>query len=173
MIAEEEKRAYKTYRTSETEQSLFTELARKRHSSIAAIVVARTQKEIEKVNRANNAQEALKVDGRTLRPTTNFSFRISDEMDAKIAAIAEAKRMSKTELIHRWLWEELEEDGIAVLTKPVERRIPRGSKVKAQSTRKPGRPRNVEEVEQGQELPKAHSPLISQTVVKHRRSAKR
>lgn len=136
---EEERRAYKTYRTSKIEQSLFTELANRRHSSIAAIVVARTQKEIEKVNRAQDAaQEALKVDGSTLRSTANFSFRISDEMDAKIAAIAEAKRMSKTELIHKWLWEELEEDGIAVLTRPVERRIPRGSKVKTQATRKPG-----------------------------------
>lgn len=171
MIAEkQEERSYRTYRTSEIEQELFSKLARARHSSIAAILVNRAQREIEKINRRAQeaAQEAIQVDGSSLKPTTNFSLRISDEMDQKIATLAESRGVSKTELIHKWLWQELEEDGIAVLTKPIERRIPPGSKVVTPATRKPGRPRKVES-DQGPELPKAHAPLIARkNAVKHR-----
>lgn len=141
---EKKARGYNSIRTSKTEQQLFTLLAQTKKVSLASIVVsAALQAEKEQQTHNRNGRNPVKVDGATLKPDTNVSLHIDAEVSDLIDTLAESQGISKTELIHNWLWDELKEEGLAVLTSPVKRGIRKGSRVIVPATRKPGRPRKV------------------------------
>ena len=134
--------AYKSFRTSRKERELFRRLAVKKVSSLVAIVTDRARREAEKAGMLHDEEKLEVVDVSDLKSDVNFSIRLDEITDNHIDELAKKQGLSKTELIHNWLWEELKIEGIAVLkNKPA--RKSRNPKVSARLTARKPRNQNV------------------------------